>query len=404
MKKFGPQVSALVAIPSAFVVIALLSLAPDAGAQVTFEVVHPFTGSPDGANPSGPLVQATDGNFYGMTLLGGTLGVGTIYQVQPDGTTTVLHSFTSAPSDGANPAGAVTQATDGNFYGTTQLGGTFGLGTVYQMTPDGTVTILHSFTHDDGAAVPAGTLIQASDGNLYGTTFYTDHDDRTGYFTGGGTAFQITLDGTLTILHQFAGGADGYGPNGGLVQASDGTLYGSTRYTGGDDMGHFFGGGTVFQMTLDGTVTTLHEFAGGTDGYQPFAGLVIATDGTFYGTTGAGGMPNQGTVFQIASDGTIAIVHAFASGAEGAQPFAGLIQATDGNFYGTTQRAGALNNGTVFTIATDGTVTTLHDVDSGAEGAAPQALIQGIDGNFYGTTLGQIGAHSGSVFRLSVQP
>jgi uncharacterized repeat protein (TIGR03803 family) len=398
MKKFGAQVSALL-------VIALLGMVRVAGAQVTFEVVHPFTGSPgDGANPSGPLIQATDGNFYGMTLFGGSLGVGTIYRVQPDGTETVLHSFISAPGDGANPAGALTQATDGNFYGATQLGGAAGLGTIYQMTPDGTVTILHNFTHDDGAAVPAGTLIQASDGNLYGTSIYTDHDDRTGYFTGGGTVFQITLDGTLTILHHFAGGADGYGPNGGLVQASDGNFYGTTHYTGGNDMGQFFGGGTLYQMTLDGTVTTLHEFAGGTDGYQPLAGLVIATDGTFYGTTSAGGMPNQGTVFQITSDGTIAILHTFAGGAEGAQPFTGLIQATDGNFYGTTQQAGALNGGTVFRITPDGTVTTLHDFDSEAEGAGPRTLIQALDGNFYGATFGQSGRNLGSVFRLSLQP
>ena len=204
---------------------------------------------------------------------------------------TTLHSFSGYPSDGDSPYAGLVQASDGNLYGTTNTGGANGWGTVFKMTPSGTLTILYSFTGGSDEGVPGTALIQAKDGNLYGTT-------AGGGASGNGTVFKITTSGTLTTLHVFSG-SDGAGPNG-LIQAKDGNLYGTT-YGGGANGDN----GTVFQLTPLGMLTTLYSFSG-SDGYQPFAALIQAKDGNLYGTTEFGG-PNftfpsnlgYGTVFRF---------------------------------------------------------------------------------------------------------
>jgi uncharacterized repeat protein (TIGR03803 family) len=353
------------------------------------------------ANPVASLIQATDGNFYGTSFDGGTDNPpnndGTVFKVTPGDTATVFYSFCAQPNctDGSHPQGGLVQATDRNFYGTTSQGGTNSKGTVFQITLGGTLTALHSFNGEDGA-FPYSGLVQATDGNLYGTT------SRGGAY-GIGTVFKITLGGTLTTLHSFDL-VDGYGPFAGLVQASDRNLYGTT--SGGGT----YGEGTVFRISLAGSLTTMHSFHGA-DGAAPDAALVQGTDGNLFGTTNLGGTnnlpacttnngPGCGTVFKITLGGTLTTLHSFDL-VDGYGPFAGLVQGTDGNFYGTT--AGGPNDyGTVFEITPGGTLTTLHSF-YGTDGIYPfGGLVQGADRSFYGTTYQEGGNCCGTVFSLSV--
>ena len=370
----------------------------------TLTTLVSFTGT-NGFEPLSSPTQASDGNFYGTTSLGGDLstcssyGCGTIFKMTPSGTLTVIYSF-SGP-DGISP-GPLVQGSDGNFYGMTFCStGSFhgaafsrgafltcnGPGSVFKVSPSGTLVTLHIFNGVDGAA-PAGALVQASDGNFYGTT-------RAGGANNQGTVFKITPTGVLTTLHSFSG-PDGNAPVGSLVQASDGNFYGTT-FQGGDLSKCNSGGcGTIFKISPSGTLTTLHNFTG-PDGAQPLAGLVQATDGNIYGTTSNGGANNNcpnggcGTVFKIAPSGTLTTLFNFA-GMDGAEPHAGLVQATDGNLYGTTDEGGLADVGTVFRITPTGTLTVLHSFCSGygcPDGAVPEGtLVQGTSGLLYGTASG----------------
>src|SRR5579871_3032975 len=200
---------------------------------------------------------------------------------------------------------------------------------------------------------------------------------------------------TVTDLYTFSA-PNGAAPLAGLIQGTDGNLYGTT-YNGGTG-----GFGTVFKITTSGTLTSLYSFSG-SDGANPRAGLIQATDGNLYGTTTGGGAGNNGTVFKITTSGTLTSLYSF-SGSDGADPWASLIQATDGNLYGTTRHGGASGYGTVFKITTAGTLTTLHSFTD-IDGAYPAAaLIQATDGNLYGTTIGQphpSGWGYGTVFKIT---
>lgn len=338
----------------------------------------------DGTNGRNPdymsLVQGTDGNFYGTTANGGSNDRGTVFTVSPTGTLTTLYSFCAQLNctDGWSPDGSLIQATDGNFYGTNTYAGANNAGTVFRITRRGTLTTLYSFCSQpncaDGNQALAG-LIQGADGNFYGTTYFGGVNNL-------GTVFRITRSGTLTTLHSFAGyPTEGEYPIAGLVQASDGNFYGTT-YGGGTN-----GGGTVFKITPGGTVTTLNSFCiqtNCTDGDNPWAKLVQATDGNLYGTTAYGGTNNDGTVFKISHGGTLTVLHSF-DGADGANPFAALIQATDGNFYGATGGGGTNDLGTLFKMTSTGQVTTYSFI--GTNGNLPYGgLVQSTNGNFYGTT------------------
>ncbi len=303
----------------------------------------------------------------------------------PAQTLTTLVDF--EVQNGTNPDSNLIEGTDGNFYGTTFAGGDDGSGTVFNITPEGTLTILHSFDFTDGAYPTAG-LVQATDGNFYGTAQYGGDNIA-------GTFFKITPGGAFTTLHSFDY-MEGAFPYAGVAQATDGNFYGTTLLGGADN------NGTVFNITPQGILTNLHSFSfNGTDGNHPYAALVQATDGDFYGTTFYGGVNNDGTIFKITPEGILTILHSF-NGTDGANPYAGLVQAADGNFYGTTEDGGANNNGTVFKITPEGTLTTLHSFE-GTDGSHPQAgLVQATDGNFYGTTENG-GAHldAGTIFRIT---
>ena len=346
---------------------------PAAAQSVNYTTLYWFTGGFDAADPWAGLVQGTDGNFYGTSVYGGS-GFGTVFKITPTGTETVLHIFANNSSDGGYPYGGLIQATDGNLYGTTNSGGAQNFGTVFKITPGGTETVLYSFTGGADGLQPRGRLIQATDGNFYGTTL--------GGASNSGAVFKITPTGSETTLHSFAGGtSDGANPQAGLIQASDGNLYGTTSGGGTDSRG------TVFAITTGGTYDVLYSFRNnGSDGANPFAALIQASDGNFYGTTLNGGAHAMGTVFAITSGGGENIVHTF-GGSDGEYPYSGLIQGSDGNFYGTTEGGGANGVGTVFQITLTGTETVLHSFGSGSDGRIPYSgLIQAADGKFYGTT------------------
>jgi uncharacterized repeat protein (TIGR03803 family) len=251
-------------------------------------------------HPAAGLIQATDGNFYGTTAYGGassscSLGCGTVFKITPAGTLTTLHNFDA--TGGANPFAALVQATDGNFYGTTAFGGesgncSLGCGTVFKITAAGTLTTLHSFDNPDGA-YPYGSLVQGTNGNFYGATSAGGAGTAC-LGVGCGTVFEITPAGKLTTLHRFDG-SDGSEVIAGLVQATDGNFYGTTQF-GGASTNCTGGCGTVFKTTSTGTLTTLHNFDFA-DGEYPSAPLLQATNGNFYGTTSGGGANGDGTVF-----------------------------------------------------------------------------------------------------------
>ncbi len=330
--------------------------------------------------PSAALVQGTNGNFYGTTGYGGASGEGTVFQVTPAGVLTTLVSFNGA--NGSHPVGALVQGSDGNFYGTTDNGGTSGNhGTVFQVTPAGVLTTLVSFGGTNGSH-PAAGLVQGSDGNFYGTTAF-------GGASGDGTVFQVTAAGALTTLVSFSG-TNGSFPFAALVQGTNGNFYGTTVGGGNLGLNNGDGYGTAYEVTPGGVLTTLVSFYG-PNGYSPAAGLVQGSDGNFYGTTPYGGnlsvnaRSGFGTVFKMTPAGALTALVWF-NGNNGSYPCAGLVQGTNGNFYGTTAGGGAGGGGTMFKMTPAGVLTTLVSFN-GADGNSPQApLVQGSDGNFYGTT------------------
>jgi uncharacterized repeat protein (TIGR03803 family) len=393
----------------------------------TFTTLHSFNASTDGSFPKAALIQATDGNLYGTTY-GGAPGYGVIFKITPSGTLTTLNSLDK--TDGEGPIAGLVQAANGDFYGTADHGGTStscptfdvaGCGTIFRITAGGTVTALDSFDYTDGANPFAG-LVQGTDGFLYGTTeqgganSQSCKDDTP---AGCGTVFKITPSGTLTTLHNFDV-TDGFLVDAGLVESADGDFYGTTVWGGplvNANCRKGLGCGTVFKITPSGTLTTIHNFCSETicaDGEEPVVGLVQGTDGNLYGTTSVGGANDFGTIFKITPSGTLTAIYSFCSQTNCADGFAasGLIQGTDGNFYGTTNEGGAneiecdRGCGTVFKITPGGTLTTLYSfcsLSGCADGQGPEAgLAQDTNGTFYGTASAGGVYGDGVVFSLSV--
>jgi uncharacterized repeat protein (TIGR03803 family) len=329
-------------------VLLLGAVATQSAQAQTFTTLYSFgipdgASIPDGVSPVGALVQATDGNFYGTTYSGGgALNAGTVFKMTSRGVLTTLYRFCpqSPCVDGSGPYGGLVQGIDGNFYGTTLNGGTNGSGTVFRITSSGALTTLHSFSGTDGSSPYAG-LVQGTDGNFYGTTSAGGAG-----LVGAGTVFKITPSGALTTLYSFcpqAGCSDGNGPIAGLVEASDGNFYGVT----------YNGPSTLFKVTPDGAFTALYTFCPGgncADGISPEGGLVQGTDGSLYGIARFGGIgytiggTGGGTIFKVSLSGTFTKIYSFCSQSlctDGSQPIGALIQGTDGNFYGTTWAGGA---------------------------------------------------------------
>jgi len=395
-------------LPAIMALWVLMTTAIASSAQTVTTLVN-FDGS-NGASPNGPLVQGTNGNFYGTTLLGGSQSYGTAFRMTPAGALATIYNFCVQPNctDGNNPEAGLVLATNGDFYGTTTGGGnaTPPEGTVFRITPQGARSTLYSFINTYAYATDPSALIQATNGDFYGMTQGTG--------TGYGMIYKVTPSGEFTSLYSFTGGIDGGYPVSGLVQASNGGLYAaSSGISIGSPPGEFF------VISLGGAFKGLRSIVYG-DG-EVVNTLVQATDGSFYGTAQQGGSASDcglsfgcGTFFKMTSAGKPTLLYSFCSQpncTDGVFPYGALVQGTDGNFYGTTQYGGNGSNslcisaggcGTIFKVTPTGTLTTLYSFNY-TDGNRPNGLVQGTDGDFYGTTqYGGLTYNGGTAFSLSV--
>ncbi len=350
-----------------------------------------------GTGPIAGVAAGPDGYLYGTTSAGGTRGYGTVFKVSPNGTLRTLANFTGG-TNGQSPQGALVRGTDGKFYGTTNSGGANGLGTVFSISPDGVLTTLASLSTTTGSNPTAG-LTLGGDGNFYGV-------GRVGGTSGYGTVFKATPSGTITVLVNFtdtSGSALGNNPSASLTLGSDGSFYGTTQSggTGG-------GNGTIFKVTPAGVLTTLVNFtgtAGIAPGASPLGPLTQGPDGKFYGTTRSGSTNGNGSIFVLTPAGVFTARVSFASTATGYAPRGALALGGDGNFYGTMSSGGTNSFGTAFRMTPAGVLTTLVNF-SGSTGASPTAspqsgLVAGTDGNFYGTASSGGQYSQGTVFKMN---
>ncbi|MBV9304009.1 MAG: hypothetical protein JOY62_11265 [Acidobacteriaceae bacterium] len=367
-----------------------------------YQVLHAFTGVADGAWPLDNLIRDAAGNLYGTTQLGGQ-GNGVVFKLDIGDTETVLHSFTGYPSDGALPVGNLIRDSAGTLYGTTAFGGTSGFGTVFKLNPAGAETVLYNFTlAADGS--PYAGLVRDSAGNLYGTT------SSGGIPCNCGVVFKVDTAGNQTVLYTFAGGTDGGSPFAGLIRDTKGDLYGTTFFGGDLSACGGVGCGVVFKVDPSGNETVLYSFKGGSDGLEPAGTLVRDAAGNLYGTPYEGGCSGAGTVFKIDTAGHETILHTFAGGRDGANPYGGLILDAEGNLYGTTTLGGirracpsADGCGTVFRVDARGRETILHRFTAYKGGGYPQAsLMLDNNHNLYGTTYAGGPFDAGVIFKLKV--
>jgi len=298
----------------------------------------------DGQLPHASLIMDKAGNLYGTATYGGDAnGQGVVFKLAADGAETVLYSFKGGAGDGKYPYGGPLMDKAGNLYGTTVAGGPDNDGTIFKLAPDGTETVLHSFTNspNDGNG-PEGNLILDKHGNLYGTTPLGGSDDL-------GTVFRLARGGTVTLLHSFTDSSgDGAHANPGLIMDRAGNFYGSTWSGGANSRG------IVFKLAPDGTETILHSFPDASgDGQNLVGGLAMDAVGNLYGSTFQGGANNDGAVFKLAPDGSETVLYSFCQEPNcnaGAWPEAGPMVDKAGNVYGTTSLSGEFADGTVFKL------------------------------------------------------
>lgn len=373
--------------------------APRVHAQ-TFTTLHSFQGTDGSAPYYGSLVVDSQGNLFGTTELGGSGGYGTVFELVKANNyaETVLHNFSSSNGDGELPYAGLLIDSQGNLYGTTELGGTSGEGTVFELTAASnyaTENILYSFSYTDGSLPYAG-LIMDSNGNLFGTT-------SSGGSSGAGAVFELVASNNYSesVLYSFSGTGDGYEPYGGLVIDSNGNLYGTTLYGG-------LGYGNVFELDAANNYaeTVLHNFSYG-DGSNPYGNLVLDSNNNLYGTTEIGGNGGYGVVYELVAASSYAetVLHNFAYDSGGAEPVAGLFRDSAGNLYGTTAYGGSSQGyGVVFKLdASNNFAESLLHTFSGSDGGYPYAGIS-VDqsGNFYGTTsYGGTYVSYGTVFTIA---
>lgn len=368
---------------------------PDAAG--TEHVVYRFKGGKDGAYPTAGLIDVK-GELYGTTPDDGADSSGTVFAVSTSGKERVLYSFQRG-TDGTLPfAGLI--AVGSKLYGTTTGGGANGYGTVFDVSTSGTERVLYNFKSGTDGAVPEAALISVGS-ELYGTTAGGGADDA-------GTVFEVSTSGTERVLYTFKGGTDGKGPYAGLTDVK-GTLYGTTHFGGAGDCSG--GCGTVFAVSTSGKERVLHSFAGGSDGANPWAGL-IDVGSELYGTTYVGATSacaygsGCGTVFEVSTSGKERVLHRFAGNPDGANPYAGLI-AKGSELYGTTSFGGANGVGAAFEVSTSGKERVLHSFAIGTDGSDPWAALTVVGDELYGTTVGGgesdcfNGAGCGTVFAVT---
>jgi uncharacterized repeat protein (TIGR03803 family) len=393
-------------------VSAYLGTAAQAQTFTTLYSFCPQGGCSGGLAPNGALVQATNGDLYGNSPEGGAQNLGSVFKITPGGTLTTLHSFCaqSGCPDGWDPVYSLVLSTNGDLYGFTASGGADAAGTFFKITPSGTLSTLQSFCDEAGCLLGEylNPLVRATNGDFYFTT-------QAGGIANSGTVSKFNSAGTLTTLYSFTcSGSDecsnGRTPFAGLTQATNGDLYGTTQDGGNGDPGS----GTIFKITMGGTLTSLYSFcaqSGCPDGADPIAAPVQASNGDLYGTTmyGGNGSPGSGTVFKLTTKGEVSTLYKFCAQSgcpDGTGSGYPLIQATDGNLYGTNTSGGAHSHGTIFKITPGGVLTTLYSfcAQSGCtDGEIPNAsLVQHTNGILYGTTAYGGANGAGTIFTLSL--
>ena len=344
--------------------IVLLAASTAASAQ-TYTVIHHFGSKPGdplrpGAWP-GTIAQGRGGSMY-TTGWGG----GDAFRTWPGGDVQNLHQF------GARSAltSGLTLAVDGQYYGTTGQGGTPRQGTIFKMSQKGQVTTLHQFQGGTDGAFPVAAPVQGAKGDFFGTAGGASY----------ASVYRITKDGNFTLLHGSTGN-DGVSPQGPLVQGTDYLFYG-TMCQGGAE-----GDGTVFRVDSTGEYKVLVSF-NGTNGNCPLSGLIQATDGNFYGLTFNGGPSDIGVFFRMNPNGDITVLHYFTGGSDGSYPSGELVQASDGNLYGTTSGGGRYRQGVLFRATLTGNLVPLHNFIQSSGVLAYPGLFQHTNGKLYGYTGG----------------
>jgi uncharacterized repeat protein (TIGR03803 family) len=305
--------------------------------------LYTFTGGSDGAYPDGGLVQGGDGNFYGVATGGGVNGDGTIFKLAPGGTFTLLHTFSGA-ADGSEPMSALVEGTDGNFYGVAQYGGSGNSGTVFKISSTGSFSLLYSFTGGDDGAQPLASLLQGDDGNFYGST------PHGGDFTdcpsvGCGTLFEITSSGAFTLLWTFTGGTGGSSTETSLVEASDGYLYGTTAVSNSS------ASALLFKITASTSLTPVYGFANSSDAGIPNNLLLGSDDNFYATSETGGSTFTGSLFAYYRSVAYFENLYSFVpTNSNGTLPLGGLVQGSDGSLYGLTARGGD-GHGTIFKLA-----------------------------------------------------
>ena len=390
----------VIVVPIAVMATLLFLAAASQPAQAqTYEVIYNFTGKgTDGANPYGGPVLDPSGNLYGTTYLGGFYGSGSVYRLSPSGsswTYSSLYSFKGIPDDGAAPAfGSLAMGPDGSLFGTTEAGAHFG--TVFAICAcPGRELVIHRFGPGADGAQPIGGVVLDSAGNLYGTT-------SLGGVYGKGTVFEAKRSGTESVIYDFTGGRDGTNPPAGVTLDAHGNLYGTTSFGGAND------DGVVYELSPSGSgwmQTVLYTFQGLSDGQNPVGGVVLDGAGNLYGTTFDGGVNGGGTVYELSPSATgwmFTTLYSFTGGYGG--PYNKLTLA-NGSIYGFTEAEGANGLGSVFKLAPaiGGWIfTDLYDFIGGNEGSQPYGSVAvDSDGNVFGTTNVGGTQNQGLVFEIT---
>jgi uncharacterized repeat protein (TIGR03803 family) len=369
----------------------------------TLHWLYSFAGKPDGSDPTATLIPF-DGKFYGTTQTGGVNDLGSIFSVTTSGKESLIYSFgTSSATDGTTPTSGLTSVKR-TLYGTTTYGGAncapAGCGTVFEVSPLGTESVIYNFRGGTDGSHPVGGLIDVG-GTLYGTTSQGGHGRSCC-----GTVFAIARSGSESVLYRFQGTKkDGFEPLSTLIYIK-GELYGTTRYGGS------YRHGTIFAVTLSGKERVLYAFKGSpTDGAEPFDGLTAA-GGTLFGTTIYGGNDAEcalgcGTVFESTPSGSEKVLYAFKGGSDGFAPVANVV-VRNGELYGTTMNGGYLRCnggvgcGTIFKVSGNGEESLLDTFRGGQKaGALPAAGLTALNGAFYGTTFGGGNAQYGTIFEFT---
>jgi uncharacterized repeat protein (TIGR03803 family) len=390
---------------------------------VKFKILHSFTGSPDGRYPQARIMRDGAGNLWGTTYRGGgPCGCGIVYELTPQGATfreSVIYTF-QGQTDGKNPVARLFLSKSGTFYGTTELGGPWGFGTVFQMVPQPSgsysTSVIHDFTGTGDGAAPEAALIGNPAGQLFGTTGSGGEA-----YCGCGTVFELTPGQNYSLLYSFQGAADGSTPSAPLVMDPQGALYGTTEAGGTSNDSCHYGCGTVFRLTGAGNVwhkTILYKFQGYSDGADPTNGLLFEKGGTIYGTTRRGGTgcngAGCGTVFKLTPSGnryTESVIYRFAERNDGVHPESNLVENKKGVLYGTTSDSHGLTFcgcGTVFSLSKVGASyqeTVLHAFEGWPDdGSTPTAGLVYYDAQniLYGTTYAGGSRKYGTAFAIAL--